>query len=147
LRTLVGLEARLYVLSFDAVSWNILKAWVTLSWEFEHSESGVDIGLKRRGMTRLLSLSHVLSHCHRLASACHFGRCLTTRGLASHREESQDTCLEGWNKRNPGGMVSSEACIAWWMDAFFVRKDEEQRHRAYNGRAKRRMHPANEHVR
>jgi hypothetical protein len=75
-------------------------------------------------MTRLLALSHFLSHCHRLVSACHFGKCLalTARGLASHRNH-KSPCLEGWNKQNPGEMVSSEACIAWWMEAFFVRKD------------------------
>jgi hypothetical protein len=41
LRVLVDLEARLYVLSFDAIPWSILQAWVTLGWEFGHSETSV----------------------------------------------------------------------------------------------------------
>jgi hypothetical protein len=57
----VDLEARLHVLSFDAVSWNILKTWITLGREFEHSETGVDIGTEETRMTRLIALSHI---CH-----------------------------------------------------------------------------------
>jgi len=78
-------------------------------------------------MTRLLALSRFLSHCHRLACACHFGKCLATdsAGLASHRSH-KSPCLEGWNKRIPVKRflaTACEACIARWMDAFFVRKD------------------------
>jgi hypothetical protein len=71
LQTLIDLEARLYVVSLDAVPWRILQAWVTLGWEFERSETSVDHWLEETRMTRLLALSHslsLLSHCHGLAS-------------------------------------------------------------------------------
>lgn len=57
---------------------NILQAWVTLGWEFEHSETSVDQRLEETTMTRLLAPSHsLLSRCHRLGSAFLFGKCLT----------------------------------------------------------------------
>lgn len=57
---------------------NILQAWVTLGWEFEHSETSVDQSLEETTMTRLLALSHsLLSRCHGLGSAFLFGKCLT----------------------------------------------------------------------
>ena len=57
------------MLSLDAVPWRILQAWVTLGWEFEHSETSVDHWLEETRMTRLLAMSRtlsLLSRCHRL---------------------------------------------------------------------------------
>lgn len=99
LQTLVDLEARLYVLPFDAVSWNMLQIWVTLGGEFEHSETGVDIGLKRRGMTRLLALSHFLSQSqtHVRLPFLEVSGALTARGvaIAATRALLKSPCLEG----------------------------------------------------
>ena len=136
------------MLSFDAVSWSILQVWVTLGWEFEHSETGVDIWTEETRMTRLLALSHSLSRCHTCV-------CLpfweVFGALTSHRTSHcnhKSPCLKNSNKRNAGEIVLARpASLGGWMRFSCVKTEKQRLRGASNMRAKWRMRPAIEHVR
>lgn len=83
---LVDLEATLYALSFDAVTWDLLQAGSHWAGDSNILETGEDHWLDETPrMTRLIVLSHSLSLCHILVTTFHFGidrpyvACVATR--------------------------------------------------------------------
>ena len=96
----------------------MLQAWITLGWEFEHSETSVDHWLEETRMTRLLALSRTLSPVtlsqNRLWEVSGESSVLRTVPTSSLAVEINQTMLK-WLLVN---LEPLERC-----DVFYVRRD------------------------